>query len=80
MTSLQSKFYHLRHFDHYASALCSYGLLPIVIEKEQNVNIIFCALIYKTPSQTLQMTEGVYGEVLMEKTQVYKWHKQFHDG
>jgi hypothetical protein len=47
---------------------------------EQCSNINFCDLLYKSPSETLQMLEGTYGKEELKKAQGYEWHKRFRDG
>jgi hypothetical protein len=48
--------------------------------KEQRECIRFSVLLYKSPAETLRMTEEAYGKAVMNKTQVHEWHKRFHDG
>jgi hypothetical protein len=46
---------------------------------EQRVNIKFCDLLHKSPSQTLQRLEEVYDKVAMKKIEVCNWHECFHE-
>ncbi|GBM12661.1 hypothetical protein AVEN_46148-1 [Araneus ventricosus] len=42
---------------------------------EQRANIIFCRLLEKSPSETLEMLKKAYGNDAMKKTAVCEWHK-----
>jgi hypothetical protein len=43
-----------------------------MLAKEQHANM-------KSPSE-IRMLEEAYGKVILKKTQVFKWHRCFHDG
>jgi hypothetical protein len=43
---------------------------------EQYTKIKCCVLLLKSPSETLQMLEEVYGKTV-KKMQAYEWHKLF---
>jgi hypothetical protein len=47
------------------------------VSTEQCANIKFCVLLFKSPSETLQTLEEMYGKVAMKKTLVYERHKCF---
>jgi hypothetical protein len=47
---------------------------------EQRVNIKFCFLLYRSPSETLQMLEKAYGKAVIKTAQVYEWQKRLRDG
>ena len=47
---------------------------------KQRVNIKFCVKLKKTPAETLQMINEVYGEDALSRTQVLQWHKNFREG
>jgi hypothetical protein len=40
----------------------------------------FCVKLHKSPSETLQMLQTVYGESTMTKSNVFEWHKCFREG
>jgi hypothetical protein len=44
-----------------------------MLATEQWVNITFCVLIHKSPSETLGMLEEAYGKTPMKEKQVYEW-------
>jgi hypothetical protein len=46
----------------------------------QHVNTTFCVLLEKSPSETLQIIEVVYGKEAMKKTHIHRGHKRFCDG
>ncbi|GBL99229.1 hypothetical protein AVEN_140690-1 [Araneus ventricosus] len=47
---------------------------------EQRVNIKFCVLLEKSPSEILEMLKEAYGNDATKETAVYEWHKRFHEG
>ncbi|XP_054715265.1 protein GVQW3-like [Uloborus diversus] len=47
---------------------------------EQRLNIKFCVKLKKTPTETLQIINEVYGEEALSRTQVFQWHKNFREG
>jgi hypothetical protein len=56
-----------------------FGSLHLKISAtEQDVNIKFCILQHRSPSETLQMLEKAYGKAAMKKTQFYGWRKSGH--
>jgi hypothetical protein len=72
---------HLRHCCYHMSA--AYLFLRIVgsshlemLATEQRANIIFCTLLLRSPSKTLQMLKEAYGKAVMKEAQVYKRHKR----
>jgi hypothetical protein len=40
----------------------------------------FCVKLQKSPSETLDVLKAVYGESIMSKSNVFKWHKRFREG
>jgi hypothetical protein len=47
---------------------------------EQRANIKFCALLKKTPSETLRVLEKAYSKAAGMKRQVYEWQECFRYG
>jgi hypothetical protein len=39
-----------------------------------------CFAVYKSPSETLLVFEKEYGKATTKKMEIYKWHKNIHDG
>jgi hypothetical protein len=48
-----------------------------MLAMEQCANLKFSIIQHRSPSETLEMLEAVYGKVAMKKTQVFKWHVCF---
>jgi hypothetical protein len=79
ITSLQSKFCHLKHCCCYVSAVCLFlwivdSLHTKMLATEQRVNITFFVLLYKSSSETLQMLEKVYGKAVLNYTNLLQRH------
>jgi hypothetical protein len=53
-------------------------LLTAVIK--QRVNIKFCVQLDKTPTETYEMLQSVYGDEALSRISVFEWFKQFKDG
>jgi hypothetical protein len=52
-------------------------LTPVL---EQRVNVKFCVKLGKTPTETCEMLQTVYGEEALSHISVFEWFKQFKDG
>jgi hypothetical protein len=46
----------------------------------QRVCIKFCVKIGKSPTQTLEMLRGAFGEHSLSRAEVFQWHSHFKDG
>jgi hypothetical protein len=44
------------------------------------VNIKFCVKLGKTPAETYEMLQTVYGDKVLSCNSVFEWFKQFKDG
>jgi transposase len=47
---------------------------------EQRVNIKFCVELGKTPTETYEMLQTVYGDESLSHSSVFEWLKRFKDG
>jgi hypothetical protein len=47
---------------------------------EQTVSMKFCVELQELANGTLEMLKTVYGESIMNKSNVFKWHKRFREG
>jgi transposase len=47
---------------------------------EQRVNIKFCVKVGKTPAETYEMLQNVYGDESSSRSSVFEWFKRFKDG
>ena len=47
---------------------------------EQRINLKFLVRLGKTPSDTLEMLQEVYGDETMSHSRVFEWHKRFKEG
>ena len=50
---------------------------------EQRINLKFLVQLRKTPTECFRLlpeTKKVYGEDVMSRTQIFKWHKRFEKG
>ena len=47
---------------------------------EQRINLNFLVRLGKTPSDTLEVLQEVYGDETMSRSRVFEWHKRFKEG
>jgi hypothetical protein len=47
---------------------------------EQRVNIEFCVKLGKTPTETYEMLQTVYGDEALSHSSVFEWFERFRDG
>jgi transposase len=47
---------------------------------EQQINIKFCVKLGKTPTETYEMLQTVYGDEALSRSSVFEWFKPFKDG
>jgi hypothetical protein len=47
---------------------------------EQQVSIKFCVKLGKTPTETYEILQTVYGDEALNRNSVFEWFKQFKDG
>lgn len=50
------------------------------IRIEQRTNLKFLVKLGKTPTESLQMLQQVYGSEALSRTRVFEWHKRFKGG
>ena len=47
---------------------------------EQKINLKFLIRLGKTPTETLNSLQEVYGDAMMSRTWIFEWHKRFREG
>ena len=47
---------------------------------EQRINLKFLVRLGKTPTETFNSLQEVYGDATMSRTRIFEWHKRFSDG
>jgi transposase len=47
---------------------------------EQRVNIKLCVKLGKTPTETYEMLQNVYGDEALSRSSIFGWFKRFKDG
>ena len=47
---------------------------------EQRINLRFLVLLGKTPTETFNSLQEVYGGATMSRTRIFEWHKRFREG
>ena len=47
---------------------------------EQRINLKFLVRLGKTPTETFNLLQEVYGDATMSRTQIFEWHKRFREG
>ena len=47
---------------------------------EQRINLKFLVRLGKTPTETLQLLQEVYGDDTMSRTCLFEWHRRFKEG
>ena len=51
-----------------------------VLSREQRANLKFLTKLGKTPSESFEMLQQVYGEEALSRTRAFEWHKRFKEG
>ena len=46
---------------------------------EQRINLKFLVRLGKTPTETFNLLQEVYGDATMSKTRIFEWHKRFRE-
>ena len=47
---------------------------------EQRINLKFLVQLGKTPTETFNLLQEVYGDATMSRTRIFEWHKRFREG
>ena len=47
---------------------------------EQRINLKFLVRLGKTPTETFNLLQEVYGDATMSRTRIFEWHKRFREG
>ena len=47
---------------------------------EQRINLKFLVRLGKTPTETFNLLQEVYGDAMMSRTRIFEWHKRFREG
>ena len=47
---------------------------------EQRINLKFLVRLGKTPTETFNSLQEVYGDATMSRTRIFEWHKRFREG
>ena len=47
---------------------------------EQRINLKFLVRLGKTPTETFNLLQEVYGDATMSRTWIFEWHKRFREG
>ena len=47
---------------------------------EQRINLKFLVRLGKTPTETFNSLQAVYGDATMSRTRIFEWHKRFREG
>ena len=47
---------------------------------EQRINLKFLVGLGKTPTETFNLLQEVYGDATMSRTRIFEWHKRFREG
>ena len=47
---------------------------------EQRINLKFLVRLGKTPTETFNLLQQVYGDATMSRTRIFEWHKRFREG
>ena len=47
---------------------------------EQRINLNFLIRLGKTPTETFNLLQEVYGDATMSRTRIFEWHKRFREG
>ena len=47
---------------------------------EQRINLKFLVRLGKTPTETFNSLQEVYGDATMSRTQIFEWHKRLREG
>ena len=47
---------------------------------EQKINLKFLVRLGKTPTETFNLLQEVYGDATMSRTRIFEWHKRFREG
>ena len=47
---------------------------------EQRINLKFLVRLGKTPTETFNLLQEVYGDATMSTTRIFEWHKRFREG
>ena len=47
---------------------------------EPRINLKFLVRLGKTPTETFNSLQAVYGDATMPRTRIFEWHKRFREG
>ena len=47
---------------------------------DQRINFKFLVKLKKTPTESLKMLQGAYGDQAMSRARAFEWHRRFKEG